>query len=144
MAAIDFPASLPRAFVQRGFSRDRDHGFFDVQPAVGAPYIMTMTRDRVELYTMTFVYKRDHAQVFYDFIENTLDGGRLAFNINARTEQGLITLEAQFTEDGYPQLSNLRGGVHTYTAQVRAKKISFTPLDLFLDGEQGMWVVTQL
>lgn len=127
MADIDFPQGILRSPLLSSYRRDISRGFVASQPFSGAPYRLRTSFDNPAIFDLQFTLEGGKNAIFAEWLyadsADTLNGGIKPFNIELEVEGGRAVQEAIFTEDGVPQLTNIRNNIYTYTAQVLVRSL---------------------
>jgi len=120
--AVEYPSSL-RYAIQSGKSRTISNQFIGSQPLSGTPYFQKLTDETTVVWDFRLVFNQSDAEYFDAWFVASTESGNLWFEMPIRTEQGLITHECHFTEDGIPNSVSESGNTFTYSCSVIARSI---------------------
>lgn len=123
MATVDYPSVLPLP-TDQGFSRNEAAQWVSSNPQSGPLYKIRRTFDTPTTMSLRFVLSGGQARLFRQWYVEQTDYGLKPFNIDLPSESGIATQEAEFTEDGRPPLSELRGNAITFDAQVYIRQLN--------------------
>lgn len=129
-ASVDFPVGL-RAMIQSGQVRSVSPAFVQASPAIGPPYIESLTDDTPFEYTFSLVFTAFEASIFMAWFNaaDKCNKGRAEFNFPVVLDGGAVANQVvRFTDDGVPQLTGVSGLSRTYSCKVIGREL-IDPMD---------------
>lgn len=75
-----WPSALPDKPLQRGYSRTQQSQVIRTEMSAGPAFVRRRFTAASDLFSMQFVLDTAERQTFWDFFNNTLAGGSLAFD----------------------------------------------------------------
>lgn len=118
--AAAYPSTLPLARFNK--TREQAASFKIAQPRRGYGFVEPIGTDVPVFWNLTWTFTGEQAQTFWQWFVYTLDRGVLPFEMEVRTEFGLVAHELQLMPDGLLPARQVGWDVWEYTATVMARE----------------------
>jgi len=93
-----YPSTLPPP-LQSGYSLDVQTNDKDLSAQSGTSFLMRQSDDNPAIFNVQWDLSQEQAETFFDWFENDLNAGALAFTIDLYLESGMNNQSAVFVAD---------------------------------------------
>lgn len=122
---VAYPSHL-RTILKAGKSRTQPAAFSMAQPRRGYAYTQATGTDVPVFWDVSFFFSQADAQVFWLWVQQSLNRGQDEFTLPIRTEFGMVEHLCRFLPDSLLPVQE-QGGLFGYSATIMARALVIPP-----------------